>query len=206
MSSLLWTSTLFTKVPVPKCQPYVYPVHAKYILLRKAQVHCPDLSHHHCQGTSLVIQVLSINSKSPNPEERLKMCRLVLLKLKFMSSLKILHPKFGVWIFWFQRICWASFPANDLRFINEKHRSCGLEFIGNSLSVSLSQVPHSYILSLWPQGDTGRSVVQEVAIPAVHMDMSIFSSIFSQLFKLLNFSHLIIHQFIQHLFILLTVY
>lgn len=71
----------------------------------------------------------------------------------------------------------------------------------------LSQVPHSYILSLWPQGDTGRSVVQEAAIPAVHMGMSIFScSIFSQLFKLLNFSHLIVHQFIQHLFIFLTIY
>lgn len=104
-------SPLDTKVPAPKCQIYVYPDRAKYALLRKAQVHCPDLSHHHCQDTSLVIQVLSINSRSPIPEERLKMCCLVLLKLTFLSSLKIPRPKFAVLIFWFQRICWAGFPC-----------------------------------------------------------------------------------------------
>lgn len=68
--------------------------------LEKPTVHCPDLSYHRYQDTGLVIQALRIDGESPNPNETLNMCCLVLLKVKIkvMSSLKILYPYFGVFV------------------------------------------------------------------------------------------------------------
>lgn len=80
--------------------------------------------------------MLSINSRSVNPGERVKMCCLVLLKLRFMSSVTICTLSLEFWFSDFKESVELAFSANDLRFINEKHRSCGLEFIRNSFSVS----------------------------------------------------------------------
>ena len=166
--------------------------------LRKAQVHCPDLSRHPCQDTQLVIQGLRINSRSLNPEERLSVCCLVLLKLKpqLMLSLKILHPALEFQCYNFKDSAELGFPASDLRF---EHKKC-LEFIGNPFPVSWVKCHiHKFsVRGLRGHREFCGSGGSYSSCTCGYVGMSTSSySIIIHLFKLFSFSHSIIYSFLR---------
>lgn len=124
--------------------------------LEKPTAHCPDLSYHHYQDTRLVIRALRIDGESPYPNETLNMCCLVLLKvtIKFMFSLKILYPYFGVFFLWFQWVCCSRFPCWCFEICKWKVSTMWSRVYRKFIFIFLSQVPNWHLLSLWHQGDT----------------------------------------------------